>query len=395
MSKIVDDNGFWIIKKNPISKEGVFPYLGHTISDDCEPNKIYKVYRSGKTLKESVPTWDNPPKPFIEDHEMLGEGFTAVDDRHVQGVISNPVYEDGVLYADIAVYSESLKEAIENGKKELSLGYFCKYKKEHGTFDGEEYDYVQEDMVGNHIALVDAGRCGSDVKVFDSRCTMDRFDVCGEDNLPLKKNDESGIIKSTGTTETKDGKMAKYVLVSEVNAILKEAFKWGDGEIDPKADLIAKLLDAKSVDGVLPTTDEDDSDEEKKAEDKCGKDEDDSEKKDEQKKSEDEDDSESEKEKDTKAEDEDTIADIKAMIAEIKALLKSKSEDEDETKKSDEDDKKESEDEDETKESEKETEDEDESDDDKKKTSEDSAVWGFGQDGADSGEDEAFANYLK
>ena len=380
MSKIVDDNSFWFIKKNPISKEGVFPYLGHTISDECEPNKIYKVYRSGKTLKESVPTWDNPPKPFIEDHEMLGEGFTAVDDRHVQGVISNPVYEDGVLYADIAVYSESLKEAIENGKKELSLGYFCKYKKEHGTFDGEEYDYVQEDMVGNHIALVEAGRCGSDVKVFDSRCTMDKFDVCGEDNLPLKKNAESGNIETKeDLTETKDETMAD--IRKKIQAILAK-----DSDDTEKVDELTELVEKTAKDS------EAEKEEEKKAEDKCGKDEDDSEKKDE-KKSEDEDDSESEKEekKDTKAEDEDTIADIKAMIAEIKALLKSKSEDEDETKKSDE---KETEDEDESKEDEKEAEDEDESDDDKKKT-EDSAVWGFGQDSAESGEDEAFANYLK
>ena len=385
MSKIVDDNGFWIIKKNPISKEGVFPYLGHTISADCEPNKVYKVYRSGKTLEESVPTWDNPPKPFIEDHEMLGEGFTAVDDRHVQGVISNPVYEDGVLYADIAVYSESLKESIENGKKELSLGYFCKYRKESGTFDGEEYDYVQEDMVGNHIALVDAGRCGSDVKVFDSRCTMDKLDINGDDNLPLKKNEECGNIELTEKNETKDEAMAKYVLVSEVNAILKEAFKWGDGEVDPKADLIAKLLDAKSVEGVVPTTDEDDSDEEKKTEDKCGKDEDDSE---EEKKTEDSD--EEEEEKETK---DDALEDIKAMIAEIKAMLTPKSEDEDETEESEKE--KESEDEDESKEDDKkESEDEDESE-EEKKSSEDSAIWGFGQDGVDSDRDEAFENYLK
>lgn len=392
MSKIVDENGFWIIKKNPISKEGVFPYLGHTISADCEPNKVYKVYRSGKTLKESVPTWDNPPKPFIEDHEMLGEGFTAVDDRHVQGVISNPVYEDGVLYADIAVYSESLKEAIENGKKELSLGYFCKYKKESGTFDGEEYDYVQEDMVGNHIALVDAGRCGSDVKVFDSRCTMDRLDLGIDEgeNLPLKKNAESGIIESTkGLTETKDETMAN--IRKKIQAILAK-----DSDDTEKVDELTELVEKTAKDEAEKEEekkaldkcgkDEDDSEKEKKAEDKCGKDEDDSE---EEKETEDEDESEKEKKE---TEDEDALADIKAMIAEIKALLKPKSEDEDETKESEKE--KETEDEDESEEEEKETEDEDESE-EEKKSSEDSAIWGFGQDGVDSGEDEAFANYLK
>ena len=115
MSKIVDTNSFWEIKHNPISKVGVFPYMGRSISDECEPDKVYYVYRPATTLAQSVETWDNPPKPFINDHEMLGEGFTEVDDRPVQGVITNPQYEDGVLYADITVYSEKLKEAIENG----------------------------------------------------------------------------------------------------------------------------------------------------------------------------------------------------------------------------------------------------------------------------------------
>ena len=177
MAKIVDGNGYWEIKHNPISKVGVFPYMGRSISGECEPDRIYYVFRSADTLKASVDTWDNPPKPFINDHEMLGEGFSKVDDRPVQGVIHNPVFEDDTLYADISVYSESLKDKIENGKKELSLGYFCKYRKEKGIYKGQAYDFVQEDMVGNHIALVDNGRCGSDVRVFDHKCTMDSLDI--------------------------------------------------------------------------------------------------------------------------------------------------------------------------------------------------------------------------
>ena len=107
MTKTVDTNGYWEIKHNPISKVGVFPYMGRSISDECEPDKVYYVYRSADTLSQSVPTWDNPPKPFINDHEMLGEGFSKIDDRPVQGVIHNPVFENDTLYADISVYSES------------------------------------------------------------------------------------------------------------------------------------------------------------------------------------------------------------------------------------------------------------------------------------------------
>lgn len=195
MSKQVDTNGFWKIEHNPISKVGVFPYLGSQISDECEPNKIYHVFRSAETLKASVPTWDNPPKPFIDDHEMLGEGFTNVDDRPVQGIIYNPVFDEetGILYADMAIYSEEMKEKIANGKKEISLGYFCKYRKESGVYNGEVYDFVQVDMAGNHGALVDAGRCGSDVKVFDQKCAMDKMVLGGEfkeEDHPRAKNGE-------------------------------------------------------------------------------------------------------------------------------------------------------------------------------------------------------------
>ena len=29
MAKKVDDNGWWIIKDNPLSKVGIYPYLGN------------------------------------------------------------------------------------------------------------------------------------------------------------------------------------------------------------------------------------------------------------------------------------------------------------------------------------------------------------------------------
>lgn len=372
MSKKVDANGYWYIKHNPISKEGVFPYLGHTISDECEPNKVYKVYRSAKVLQESVPTWDNPPKPFIDDHEMLGEGFTAIDDRPVQGIIYNPECKDGVLYADIAVYSEDLKQNIEDGKKELSLGYFCKYKKERGVFKGEVYDYVQYDMVGNHIALVDAGRCGSDVKVFDHKCTMDSLDLGHgfEKESALKKTDESVKINNE---EQKEAKMAKYITVTDAEEVLKEKLE------DDKVKEIVDALEEKA-DEEKKTEDSDEEKEEKKTEDKCGKDEDE-----EKKESKDSDDEDKEEKKSTEDSLKELMSVVKDMADDVKKLVAGKAQDEDE------EEKKESEDESEEEEKEEKAED---SDDDEEKTSEDSAVFVFGADSAIDG-DEALAEYLK
>ncbi len=384
MAKTIDKSGFWFIPHNPISKVGIFDYLGSSVSDECEPNKVYKVFRSGETLLASVPTWDNPPKPFINDHEMLGEGFTEVDDRPVQGVITNPQYEDGVLYADITVYSEKLKEAIENGKKELSLGYFCKFEKQPGIYDGQAYDYVQVNMVGNHIALVDAGRCGSDVKVFDQKCVMDSFDIISKDE-DLKKTEDPASISNEQETETKDDAMAdKREFIRKIMAIAAKGNDEFEGGEKEKIETIAKLLEeseyAKSEKGTA--NDEEakkDDGEEKKAEDKCGKDED------EEKKSEDEEEKKSEDEDEEKEVKDESISLLKKIADGIDELLK-KSDEKKEEKAEDEDEEKKSEDEDEEKKSEDE-------DDDSKETG-DGVLFTFGQDKAIDGEDPAIKAYL-
>ena len=328
MSKIVDTNSFWEIKHNPISKVGVFPYMGRSISDECEPDKVYYVYRPAETLSQSVPTWDNPPKPFINDHEMLGEGFSKIDDRPVQGVIHNPVFEDDVLYADISVYSEALKKKIEDGKKELSLGYFCKYRKEKGVYKGQAYDYIQEDMVGNHIALVDNGRCGSDVKVFDSKCTMDSLDITQsfESENDLKKNASDGIIETE--KETKDTEMAdKREYIRKIMAIAAKSDSDFEGGEQEKIETIAKLLENSEY---SKSEDEEEKEEEKKATDKKAKDED------EEKKSEDKcGKDEEEEKKDTEDEDvspADVMAFLKLILDEVRSLNGKKTTDEDEEK---------------------------------------------------------------
>lgn len=389
MSKTVDKSGFWFIPHNPISKVGIFDYLGSSISEECEPNKVYKVFRPGDTLLNSVPTWDNPPKPFINDHEMLGEGFTEVDERPVQGVITNPQYEDGVLYADITVYSEKLKEAIENGKKELSLGYFCKFEKQPGTYEGQNYDYIQTNMVGNHIALVDAGRCGSDVKVFDQKCVMDSFDIISKDE-DLKKTEDPANINNEQETETKDDAMAdKREAIRKIMAIAAKPDSDFEGGEKEKIETIAKLLEeseyAKSEKGTANDEEAKKDDGEEKAEDKCGKDESEEEEKktedseEEEKKSEDSDD----EEKEVKDE---QMSLLKKIADGIDELLKKSDEKKGEEKAEDEDEEKKSEDEDDKEKSEDE-------DDDSKETG-DGVLFTFGQDKALDGEDPAIKAYL-
>ncbi len=182
MAKKVDINGFWEIKDNPLTKEGVFPYLGKQVDPDgckwgLDPNRIYWVYRPVEEISnaETLASFEN--KPFINGHTMLGDGCTPTDDANIAGVIHNIRCVDGTMVGDFTIYSDEIKRDIKNGKKQLSLGYRASFEKKTGLFDGKSYDFIQVGLVGNHVALVDSGRCGSDVRIFDKSLVCDSLEI--------------------------------------------------------------------------------------------------------------------------------------------------------------------------------------------------------------------------
>ena len=172
--RVHDVNGWYEIKRNPLSKEGVFQYGGATLAAaglDADPSKMYRVYRPAKELSNQECIDSFKLLPWIDDHAMLGDkpGMIPAEQKGVQGVIGEDVFfEDGYLYGNIKVFSEKLADNIDAGKKDLSAGYRCNYRFESGIFNGEEYDAVQFDIRGNHLALVAEGRMGKEVSVLDS-----------------------------------------------------------------------------------------------------------------------------------------------------------------------------------------------------------------------------------
>jgi hypothetical protein len=193
--KKIDDSGYWIIKANPISRVGVFDYLGRQIDIDrslgLDPNRIYKAFRPAEELFSPAAIESFEGIPFIDEHEMLGEGYTPVEKRPSHGTITNvrpSVDQPGALIADIKIYTRTMKEKIESGKKGLSLGYYCKYEPEVGCYNGQTYDFVQKNIRGNHIALVNKPR--NDVYVCDCAVAdVVTFDSLPEEILNMKNKD--------------------------------------------------------------------------------------------------------------------------------------------------------------------------------------------------------------
>lgn len=247
--KEVDNNGFWRIKDNPLSKEGVFPYLGKQIDKSLEPNKIYWVYRPMSELSKPETVESFNAVPMIDEHEMIGEGFTPYDDRPAGGVIYNTKAKDGKLYGDIKIFSEQLKDEIQSGKKELSMGYECNYEPQKGVFEGKEYDFVQTNLRGNHVALVNRGRMGSDVRVYD-HYTFDTLEGIGEMEQITedKDNDIQWITVNGNHIPIKAGQSKEEAVKSFINSKNEYSEKAIQERVDKLEKKVEKALEDNNKD---------------------------------------------------------------------------------------------------------------------------------------------------
>lgn len=167
-ARMFDNNGFFEIKKNPISKAGVFPYLGRSIGAP-EPDRFYNVYRPEEELNDPEAIASFKLLPIVDDHDMIGKDALPAEQKGIHGVSGEDImFSDNTLYSNLKFFSESLKNVIENGKRDISCGFRCIYEFAEGTHNGVKYEVIQRKIRGNHIAIVDEGRMGKEVAVLDS-----------------------------------------------------------------------------------------------------------------------------------------------------------------------------------------------------------------------------------
>jgi len=168
-ARVVDSNGWITVEGNPITKVGVFDYLGSQIPGAPDPNKIYQVYRPAEELSRAETLESFKLIPFIDEHAWLGAEGADAGDVGIDGIVGEKVYFDPpYVRANLRVFTDALKLSLESGKSELSPGYKYDVDPTPGVFEGTAYQYVQRNIrCGNHLALVGEGRAGPDVAVMD------------------------------------------------------------------------------------------------------------------------------------------------------------------------------------------------------------------------------------
>lgn len=186
-------------------RDGIQEYRGSEIGLKGD-NTLYKVFRSANTIKNfdlvGVPITNDhvdPDKPYMSFGSVKGSEIINAKDESIKKTIE--------VKNRVKVCKDLLK-VINDGKNELSLGYEAKITDVRDENLG--YDFTQSDIIPNHLAVVDKGRCGDKCKFNDSN---------GVKNMDIKTYQEAkdaliGILSlmpqlDAEEQETMKSKMAK------------------------------------------------------------------------------------------------------------------------------------------------------------------------------------------
>jgi hypothetical protein len=139
-----------------LTSTGVFPYKDATGKVRRELRLPEEVFHPDhlESLKLKPITLEHPSEEVRPENAAqyqvghLGSDLRTLDNHHLScdAVIT---HEDGI-------------KAIEGGKRSLSCGYTCDLEQGDAgaSHEGMPYDYIQRNIRGNHVAIVDKARAG-------------------------------------------------------------------------------------------------------------------------------------------------------------------------------------------------------------------------------------------
>ena len=166
----IDEKGHMHVSETTISKANIRPYYGRELPTvtgaDLDQDRIYQVFCDPKELELAASTFNG--LPLLDTHKPLD----AWD--HPFGLVVGAVGNDATfkypyLMNSLTVWTSDAIEDIESGdQQELSAAYTFDPVWEPGEYQGQKYDGRMTNIKGNHVALVQKGRAGSDVVVRDS-----------------------------------------------------------------------------------------------------------------------------------------------------------------------------------------------------------------------------------
>lgn len=148
------------------ARTGIQQYAGAEVG---RPDlQTVSVYRPAEEVFKQDSLASYAFKPVTVDHPMDGVSAETWKQLAVGNVGGDVVRDGGFVRVPLVVMDAAAIDHIENGKRELSMGYECRLEFVDGvTPEGQSYQAVQRDIRINHAAIVERGRAGPQCRIGD------------------------------------------------------------------------------------------------------------------------------------------------------------------------------------------------------------------------------------
>jgi hypothetical protein len=195
---------------------------------------VFKYVKADGTIVREF----RPPGNVFDENSMVTLAGVPVTNRHpaemvdsknakkfMVGFTSDNVEKHGnMIKTSVTISDQAMIDEIEKGGlREVSCGYSCDLDFTPGrTDEGEEYDAIQSNIIYNHLAVVDRGRAGRDVRL---RMDANSAILDNENNEPFDNNGPQP--KQGGNMGTAKIKLngAEYEVDAGVASAMKSALK--------------------------------------------------------------------------------------------------------------------------------------------------------------------------
>lgn len=220
----------------PITRPGVFPYQRQdgTVQMEAKlPDEIFND-RTIRSARSKPVTDEHPNEPVtINNYQSYAKGMSHTDAR----------VEDLKLFVSLTITDKDLIQKVYDGKREISIGFMSDVVAESGTYNGQQYEYVQRNIEINHIAIVDQGRAGPEVAI---RADSVAWQIDNKENLEGSQN-KMAKIKIKDTEYEVDDAVKAHITSLEKKASEKEQKGDSADALVGRIDALEAKLEAKEA----------------------------------------------------------------------------------------------------------------------------------------------------
>ena len=209
-----EPEGYLICLNVPVARSGTQLYLPEELGLPPGPDAV-PVFRPEEEVFSPACMASFEGMPVTDGHPYGPEGVTAENIRalqkgHAHNVRRGTGKEADLLLADLIITDPALiARVLEGGRREISCGYNYELCEERGG-------YVQRQIRGNHVAVVDAGRAG--------------HRVCIKDRKPERRRENMNMDRNTRALARALTRMAADGQTEEVAGLLNEVLDPGGTE---------------------------------------------------------------------------------------------------------------------------------------------------------------------